>query len=87
MTRQQLHDAITYDYDGHRGRSEYLANCWIERACLSGGLQNIGWRSYRSASSHKRAIAYLAPLSGTRQPLSEPLLPISKAFPKRDVTS
>jgi hypothetical protein len=29
MTREWLQDAIEYDYDGHRGRSQFLPWCWI----------------------------------------------------------
>jgi hypothetical protein len=32
MTREWYHDAIQYDYDGHRGRSPFLPWCWFSRA-------------------------------------------------------
>jgi len=31
MTREWLRDAIEYNYDGHRGRSQFLPWCWIPR--------------------------------------------------------
>jgi hypothetical protein len=31
MTREWLEDAIKYNYDGQRGRSQYLPWCWIPR--------------------------------------------------------
>jgi hypothetical protein len=32
MTPEWLQDAIDYNYDGHRGRSEFLPWCWIARS-------------------------------------------------------
>jgi hypothetical protein len=32
MTREWLQDAIDYNYDGHRGRSQFLPWCWFSRA-------------------------------------------------------
>jgi hypothetical protein len=31
MTREWLGDAIGYNYDGHRGRSQFLPWCWVPR--------------------------------------------------------
>jgi hypothetical protein len=31
MTPGRLNDVIKYDYDGHRGRSQYLPYCWCSR--------------------------------------------------------
>jgi hypothetical protein len=32
MTPEWLRDAIEYNYDGNRGRSDFLPQCWISRA-------------------------------------------------------
>jgi hypothetical protein len=31
MTRRWLQDVIEHDYEGHRGRSQYLPHCWMPR--------------------------------------------------------
>ena len=32
LTRDRLHDVVTYNYDNANGRSEYLPYCWIPLA-------------------------------------------------------
>ena len=32
MTKEWYQDAIQYDYDDHRGRSQFLPWCWVSRA-------------------------------------------------------
>jgi hypothetical protein len=39
MTRQWLNDAIDGDWDGHRGRSQYLPCCWIPRRMFDAWLK------------------------------------------------
>jgi hypothetical protein len=36
MTREWLQDAIEYNYDGHRGRSQFLPWCWVRRGMYEG---------------------------------------------------
>ena len=35
MTRARLRDIIDHNYDGNRGRSQYLAYCWIPRSLFN----------------------------------------------------
>ena len=39
MTRRWMNDAIDYNWDGHRGRSQYLPCCWIPRRMFDAWLK------------------------------------------------
>ena len=36
LTRDELREVIKHNYDGDRGRSQYLPNCWLARAMAEG---------------------------------------------------